>query len=70
MPTNVRDTGWFKSSRSNGGGDQCVECRIVRDAGTGVRDSKNPDAGQFWVAPSAWSRFLGLIASGEINSPS
>jgi hypothetical protein len=38
---NVRDTGWFKSKRSDQGGDNCVEVRIT-DVATQVRDSKNP----------------------------
>ncbi|MFI0466807.1 DUF397 domain-containing protein [Saccharopolyspora sp. 5N102] len=41
MSANNRDIGWFKSRRSNSGSDNCVECRIVSGAGTGVRDSKD-----------------------------
>ncbi|MBY8849959.1 DUF397 domain-containing protein [Saccharothrix longispora] len=52
-----RDTGWFTSSRSNGGGDQCVECRLLADR-VGVRDSKNPGGGALWVGPAAWEAFL------------
>lgn len=39
----MRDTGWFKSSRSGGATDNCVEVRIT-DVVTRVRDSKNPAA--------------------------
>lgn len=38
----MRDTGWFKSTRSGGANDNCVEVRIT-DVATYVRDSKNPD---------------------------
>ncbi|GAA3460967.1 DUF397 domain-containing protein [Saccharothrix longispora] len=51
-------TGWFKSSRSGGGSDQCVECRIVAGRGVGVRDSKNPGGGVFWVGSAAWAAFV------------
>lgn len=37
----MRDTGWFKSTRSDQGSEQCVEVRIT-DVATHVRDSKNP----------------------------
>lgn len=39
----MTDTGWFKSTHSGGATDNCVEVRIT-EAGTWVRDSKNPDA--------------------------
>jgi hypothetical protein len=39
----LRDTGWFKSTRSTSGSDNCVEVRIT-DLATRVRDSKNPSA--------------------------
>ncbi len=38
----MRDTGWFKSTRSGGANDACVEVRVT-DVATHVRDSKNPD---------------------------
>lgn len=37
----MRDTGWFKSTFSTSGGDNCVEVRFSEDE-TRVRDSKNP----------------------------
>lgn len=39
----MRDTGWFKSTFSTSGGDNCVEVRFDGD-GARVRDSKNPAA--------------------------
>lgn len=53
------DTGWFKSSRSNGGGDQCVEIRMT-DECVAVRDSKAP-AASFRVDSRAWAAFLGQV---------
>lgn len=37
----MRDTGWFKSTFSTSGGDNCVEVRLS-DRADRVRDSKNP----------------------------
>ena len=39
----MRDTGWFKSTRSTSGGDNCVEVRFTDDVSR-VRDSKNSNA--------------------------
>jgi hypothetical protein len=39
----MRDTGWFKSTRSGGATDNCVEVRIT-DESAQVRDSKHPEA--------------------------
>jgi hypothetical protein len=63
MSISLRDTGWFKSSRSGGANDACVECRIVSGHGVGVRDSKNPAGGAFWVEPAAWSSFVTALKS-------
>ncbi|MGQ0839142.1 DUF397 domain-containing protein [Actinokineospora sp.] len=63
MSTVVRDTGWFKSSFSNGGGDQCVECRIAVGTPVRVRDSKNPAAGSLRLPPAAWSAFVTTVAA-------
>ena len=62
------DTGWFKSSRSNSGGDNCVEVRMVADGPMiGLRDSKNPAGGAFWVSSEAWSRFVTSTSSDEFD---
>lgn len=57
------DTGWFTSSYSNSGGDECVECRLVAATGTGVRDSKDRTAGSLWITPSAWTALLTTVRS-------
>ncbi|GAA2663338.1 MULTISPECIES: DUF397 domain-containing protein [Actinosynnema] len=56
----ARDTGWFKSSYSNAGGDQCVECRAVVDR-VSVRDSKNPAGGVLRVSAASWSAFTARL---------
>lgn len=60
--THVRDTGWFKSSFSGGGNDNCVETRFVSTGGLGgedarttvhVRDSKNTSR-SFEIPSTGW----------------
>lgn len=62
-----RHTGWFKSSYSGSGDDNCVEVRML-DGTIGVRDSKDPAGGAFWVDTRAWGEFLTGIRSGQ-NAP-
>ncbi|QIZ34047.1 DUF397 domain-containing protein [Saccharopolyspora sp. ASAGF58] len=54
------DTGWFKSSRSSGGSNACVEVRLT-DQAVDVRDSKVPEAGHIQVSHAAWRAFLNLL---------
>ncbi|WP_460402202.1 DUF397 domain-containing protein [Actinophytocola sediminis] len=55
----MRDSGWFKSSRSSSGSDNCVEVRLTALA-TRLRDSKNRAGGQLTVASTA---FVALVTS-------
>ncbi|WP_433270232.1 DUF397 domain-containing protein [Actinosynnema sp. CS-041913] len=55
----MRDTGWFRSSYSGAGNDQCVEVRVIAGRGGGIRDSKQSQGDQVWVGPRAWAAFLG-----------
>ncbi|MER6525552.1 DUF397 domain-containing protein [Streptomyces sp. NPDC001508] len=48
---------WRKSSYSGSSGGECVEVADL-NALVAVRDSKNPGAGRFGVAPQAWGAFL------------
>jgi hypothetical protein len=52
--------GWFKSSRSNGQGDDCVEVRFG-DGRVDVRDSKNPDLPYISISVSLWTEFLTYV---------
>ncbi|MFD1149806.1 DUF397 domain-containing protein [Saccharothrix hoggarensis] len=58
----ARDTGWFKSSRSSGGSNACVEVRLT-PATVGVRDSKNPDGPHFAFTSRAWGSFVNRLAN-------
>ncbi|WP_310887604.1 DUF397 domain-containing protein [Streptomyces shenzhenensis] len=48
---------WRKSSYSGPDGGECVEVADL-DHEVAVRDSKDPGAGQFAVAPGTWAAFL------------
>ena len=50
-------TGWFKSSYSGSGTDNCVEVRFTVTE-VGVRDSKSPTTGSLRVTHEAWARFV------------
>ncbi|MDQ3576476.1 MAG: DUF397 domain-containing protein [Actinomycetota bacterium] len=63
MPTVIGDTGWFKSSFSNGGGDACVECRMTVDAPVRVRDSKCPEGGSLRLGTAAWTAFVRTVSA-------
>jgi|GraSoiStandDraft_2_1057267.scaffolds.fasta_scaffold4015842_1 hypothetical protein len=47
---------WRKATAS-GGGDSCVEVRLIGE-GAGVRDSKDPDAGNLTVSLDAFRAFV------------
>lgn len=56
----MRDTGWFKSSRSTSGSDNCVEVRMS-GARVRVRDSKRPHEEQLGFDGNAWTEFLASL---------
>jgi hypothetical protein len=60
----VRDTGWFKSSRSTSGSDNCVEVRVT-DASARVRDSKNPGGGELMLDRATFTVFVEETAAGR-----
>lgn len=49
---------WFKSSRSNGQGGNCVECATNLPGIVAVRDSKDPAGPALIFTPEAWRAFL------------
>jgi hypothetical protein len=56
--------GWFKSSYSDSGNDQCVEVRIDEDA-VGVRDSKSSTTDAIWLTPTAWAAFRSMVTDSR-----
>jgi hypothetical protein len=63
----VRDTGWFKSTRSGGANEGCVEVRLTEVA-VGVRDSKNVTGPAFRFAPGQWRTFLAAAKTDRFSA--
>ncbi|SER54797.1 DUF397 domain-containing protein [Actinokineospora terrae] len=57
MVARVRDTGWFKSSRSGAVNENCVEVRLT-DTAVCVRDTKHRAAGALNVTPATWTALV------------
>ncbi|MGW4567983.1 DUF397 domain-containing protein [Streptomyces sp. NPDC004561] len=53
----LTDARWRRSSYSGNTGGECVEVAELT-ALVAVRDSKDPDAAHFAVAPQAWDAFV------------
>jgi hypothetical protein len=66
VPT-MHDTGWFKSTYSNGGSDDCVEVRMIRGSGVGVRDTKNRAGGGFWMPSRAWATLVAQVKGDGLD---
>lgn len=58
---------WGKSSRSITQGGACVEVASLSEA-IGVRDSKNPDAGNLTISPEVFDALVRRIRQGELNA--
>jgi hypothetical protein len=54
---------WRKASRSNGGGNECVEVAFVL-AAAALRDSKNSAGGVLVLPPAAWNSFRMALKDG------
>ncbi|NNN37462.1 DUF397 domain-containing protein [Streptomyces sp. S3(2020)] len=57
---------WRKSSYSGSSGGECVEVAHLTPH-IAVRDSKNPRAGAFSVAPEVFVAFVGAAARGMLG---
>ncbi|MET7570212.1 DUF397 domain-containing protein [Streptomyces sp. NPDC005492] len=49
---------WFKSSYSDGTGNNCVEAALPAPGEIAIRDSKNPTGPALHLPASAWAPFL------------
>lgn len=58
---------WFKSTRSNGGGGNCVEASRLDEGGMAVRDSKDPAGPILFFASAEWEAFIGGAKDGEFD---
>jgi hypothetical protein len=52
---------WRKSTRSNNGGDSCVEVADNLSGVVGVRDSKDRQGPVLTFDPEAWRAFVGTV---------
>ena len=59
---------WFKSTKSNGSGGNCVEAAYLDDGGMAIRDSKDPAGGILFFTPGEWSAFVGGVRDGEFDN--
>ncbi|MQY15462.1 hypothetical protein SRB5_56440 [Streptomyces sp. RB5] len=59
-------TPFIKSSASGGPNTDCVEVAHTADGGRAVRDSKNPEAVQYYT-PTEWAAFLTGVRAGEFD---
>ncbi|MDS1270731.1 DUF397 domain-containing protein [Lipingzhangella sp. LS1_29] len=58
-------TDWIKSSYSQRGMDNCVECRT--DTGRVLlRDSQHPAHGHLTLSTAEWRAFLHAVRDGEV----
>ncbi|MGK8465628.1 DUF397 domain-containing protein [Nocardia cyriacigeorgica] len=68
MSVDLAGARWFKSTRSETGGE-CVEVAHLPADLVGVRDSKNPTGPALIFAPGAWDAFLTGARSGRFDRP-
>jgi Domain of unknown function (DUF397) len=57
---------WRKSSKSTGGGNQCVEVAVVPGA-VAIRDSKDPHGPAHVISPEAFRRLIASIKRGDLD---
>ena len=58
---------WCKSSRSSGGGNNCVEVARNLPGIVAVRDSKDPEGPKLVFTPAEWSAFTAGVKDGEFK---
>ncbi|MFE2842554.1 DUF397 domain-containing protein [Streptomyces scopuliridis] len=64
------DEAWFKSSYSDGTGNNCVEVadRLQTHGVVLVRDSKDKSGPALQLTPDGWSGLLGFVRTHDANS--
>ena len=60
---------WRKSSRSDNGGNSCVEVATNLPGVVGVRDTKDRSGPVLAFGPDAWVAFLAGVKAGEFDLP-
>jgi hypothetical protein len=57
---------WRKSSKSSGGGAQCVEVAVIPGS-VAIRDSKNPQGPVHIVSPEAFRDLVTRVKRGDLD---
>jgi len=57
---------WHKSSKSSGGGNQCVEVAAVPGS-IAIRDSKDPQGPVHVISPEAFRELIASIKRGDLD---
>ncbi|MEU4245265.1 DUF397 domain-containing protein [Actinoplanes sp. NPDC026619] len=60
---------WRKSTRSDNGGNSCVEVADNLPGVVGVRDSKDPSGPALILGPDAWRAFVSGVKAGKFQLP-
>jgi hypothetical protein len=60
------DDGWFKSSHSGNGGNDCVEVKMTGD-GVLVRNSRDRSGPVLAFTPGEWHAFVAGAHDGEFD---
>ncbi|MFF5291513.1 DUF397 domain-containing protein [Paractinoplanes globisporus] len=60
---------WRKSTRSDNGGNSCVEVAKNLPGVVGVRDSKDRSGPVLAFEPAAWAAFVDGVKGGEFDLP-
>jgi hypothetical protein len=58
---------WRKASRSDNGGNSCVEVAKNLPGVVGVRDSKDRSGPALTFTPEQWAAFLAGVKDGEFD---
>lgn len=61
-PELAPDHAWFKSSYSDGMGNNCLEAAHLPPTAIAIRDSKNPTGPALLLPPTTWTAFVAHIA--------
>ncbi|MFI6452153.1 DUF397 domain-containing protein [Streptosporangium amethystogenes] len=64
----LANTAWWKSSRSQGTTDNCVEVAFASGL-VAVRDSKDPGGAVLSFSSNGWAAFLRCIKAGDFDTP-
>ena len=65
-PADLPAAAWHKSTRSTGGGSNCIE--VARLPGHfAIRDSKNPQSSVLIITPAAFRELISGITRGAVR---